>query len=282
MQLCRFAFLRRAFAQSPLIAASVSALAAALFASGYLSQREEMIMRVAEPVGVIAAARDIMAGEALDESKLKQIEVPRRYAEPGAIAAMNDAVARVAAVPIKAGSQLTRAVARLPRDGFGLAGLIPAGRRAFSIALPSSRSAAGLIRPGDSVDLLATFDLGSEASVRRTTIEVVSSAQVLAVNQRMTGAEEASGEGQSKSGLFSQSLPARSRQDEVMVTLAVNSAEAQALAFSQESAALAVALRPTGEESGEEHPQPTTISTIAGGNSELVLTRKGFREYKGR
>ncbi len=282
MQLSRFAFLKDAVSKKPVIVASLSALAAALFASGYLSQREAKLMKISEPVVVVAAASDIAAGESLGEGRLALAEIPRRFVEPGAIASMDEAGGRIAVVPIRAGSQITKSVARLPADGFGLAGIIPSGRRAFSVSLPAYSAASALIAPNDSVDVLATFDLGNEASIRRTTLQIVSGAQVLAVNRRMAGSPELTGEERTKTGIFSSAMPARRGSEDLAVTLSVTPAEAQSLAFAQESAALAIALRPTGEEEDANRTAPTTIHSIAGENAELVSPRKGFREYKGR
>lgn len=264
-----------------MIAAAVFAFAALLFASGYLSQREAAIMKVATPTPVAIASRDIAAGEALDDTKLAAAVIPRRFLEPNSISRIEDATGRAAIVPIRAGSQITSSIARLPVEGFGLASLIPAGKRAVSISVPASAAAGGLIRPNDLVDILATFDLGGDASARRTTLDIASAVPVLAVNQRMVAAAEAREDKGNKSGIFSMPSSANKNGQELTITLAVTQSQAQALAFAQESSALAVSLRPVGED-GEEKVQATTMSTIAGGNAELMIPRKGYREYKGR
>lgn len=282
MQLSQFAFLKDAFEKKPLVVAVISAVAAALFAFGFLSQRESGLMKVVEPISVVLANRDISAGEMIDETKLNLTNIPRRFAEPNAIVEIERASGRVAAIPIKANSQITSSIARYPSDGFGLAGLIPSGRRAFSISMPQASAASSLIRPNDSVDVIATFDFGNESAVRRSTIEIVSNAQVLAVNQKMAGAPDVVLEERTKVGLFSSAQVSRTNGDAALVTLAVTKADAQKLAFAQESGAMALALRPAGEDEDSVREAPTTITTLVGSNEQLLLPRKGFREYRGK
>jgi pilus assembly protein CpaB len=281
VQLNRSAFLRDLMMRRPMLVGAVAAIAAALFAMGFLSEREAELLRLAESSRVIAAARDLAVGERIDEESVTPIAVPRRFCAPGAIDDVHDAASRIAVVPIRAGTQLTSAVARVPNDAAGLAALIPAGRRAVSVRIGGSLGVAGLLHPNDAVDVLATFDLGSEASVRRSTLAVVAGVQVLAVDRRLAGAP-AEVRAAEVRGLFGNAMPQRPAGDGVDVTLAVTPAEAQALAFAAESGALALALRPRGEEEMKERPSPTTIATIAGGNEELIPMRRRFQEYRGR
>lgn len=277
----RFAFLGEIVSRRPVLIACLSGLAAALLAAGYLNQREREIMRVAEPVGVIAASRDVAAGEAIDEGMARTVKVPRRFVQPGAIAAMEDAAGRIAAVPIRAGAQITAANARRPSELRSVAGLIPAGRRAFAISSDDSSGIAGLVKPNDMVDVMATFDLGHESSVRRTTMTIVENVQVLAVGSEVADALPAPPE-KSKGRLFGGAPVAQMGSQRASVTLAASPAEAQVLAFAQASGALAIALRPFGDDAGAEKTSPTTIATITGGHDELMPMKRGYREYRGR
>ncbi|MFH0800021.1 MAG: Flp pilus assembly protein CpaB [Pseudomonadota bacterium] len=267
--------------QKPLLVACVSALAACLFAAGYLGSREASIMSVAEPVGVAVAARDIAAGEAIDENAIGMARVPRRFVQPAAFSSVSDAAGRVAVVPIRAGAHMTPANARRVGDARGLAAVIPAGRRAVAIPLDDAAGSSGIIKPYDVVDVMATFDLGQESSVRRTTLTIVEDVQVLAVGSEIADALPAPKSAAAKGGMFGGQamVPGRAQ---ATATLAVTPAEAQALAFARESGALTVALRAWGDDAGAERTPPTTIATITGGHDELVPMKKGYREYKGR
>lgn len=277
----RSAALKELMMRRPIAVAAFAAIAAMLLAAGYLSRRETSLLSQVEPVPVLIAAADIEAGAALDEEALTSATVPRRYQEPGALATIAEAAGRVAQVPIRTGMQITAALARRPSQLRGLSASIPPGRRAIAITLPRAAAGAGLIRPGDAVDVLATFDLGNEAAVRRTTLTLVPAATVLAVFGELIGGISTAESGQpQKAGLFS-ALPTPQR-DSIDITLAATPEEAQAIAYAQESGALVLALRPFGDEEGSGRPTATSISTISSGNGELMPLRRAYREYRGK
>ena len=267
--------------EKPAIAAAVSAVAALFFAISFLHEREEAIMQVNEPAKVAIAARDMAPGEAIDEGSIGISEVPQRFVQPAAFGSVREAAGRIAATPIRAGAHLTRANARRPSELHRLAGLLPIGRRAAVISIDDG-AAARFVRPDDLVDVMATLDLGSEASVRRTTLTIVSAAQVLAVGDDVADAlPEPPARSQSR-GIFNSSVEAPSRQIQGALALAVTPAEAQALAFAVASGKLSIAIRPMAEGEDADAVQPTTIATITGNRDDLVLMKRGFREYRGR
>lgn len=280
MSLIQFARIKHALSRRPIALAAAAAFVAMLFAAGYLKEREAELLHVAEPVGVVVAARDIARGEVVDEGNVASRAIPRRYVEPGAFENSDMAAGRIAFVPIRKGAQLTRATARRASRIAGLASLIPAGKRAFTIAIDDVAGVAGIIKPNDMVDVIATVDLGTEASVHRTTLAVVENVQVLAVGKELADALPAR-HVEEEQGIFSKRLPAIASREGMTATLAVTPAEAQVLAFVQESGAVALALRPFADESGEDTP-PTTIATITGSHEQLLPMKRGFREYRGR
>lgn len=281
MSQSRFACLKEMFLKRPLLCAAILAVAAAFMISAYLARQEAALMSVAEPLSVVVATRDVAAGEHLDSYNIGMKEIPRRFVQGGAIAEPNSARGRVALIPIRAGSQITASMARLPSAVAGLAGMVPAGRRAFSLGLGRSDSAGGLIRPNDSVDVIATFDLGGEQHARRTTFTIVRDAQVVAVGRDMARTPIESGASKEGKGLFGK-MPVRPSGDELIVTVAVTPEEVQELALAMSAGQLALSLLPFGEPEGGDEIMPTTISSIAQGNEKLMPFRKKFREYKGR
>jgi pilus assembly protein CpaB len=281
LSLQRFAFLKEAFVKKPLLVAAVAAVAAALFASGYLSRKEALLLAITKPVRIVAAGRDIAAGEFLDETMLVQEDVPLKFAEPNALGDLKSASGRITMIPVRAGSQITASIARLPSQEKGLSGVIPVGRRAFSVGLNQAEGVAGLLRPNDSVDVLATFDLGSEASVRRTTFTVVQDAQVLAVDKTLASDPEVPNKDASRGGIFAGAGQSKAGND-LMVTLAVSPSDAQKLAFAQSSGAISLALKSIVETGSTYESMPTTIGNIAGGDQGLLPFNKRFREYRGR
>ncbi|MFH1830381.1 MAG: Flp pilus assembly protein CpaB [Pseudomonadota bacterium] len=267
--------------KKPLLVAVVSAIAAALFASGYLSRKEAQLLSISQPVKVAVAGRDIEPGELLDKSMLSLMDVPRKFALPNAINDLTNASGRIAMVPIRSGSQISSATARLPALAKGLSGVVPIGRRAFSVGIDRASGVAGLLRPNDSVDVIATFDLGNEASVKRTTLTIVQDALVLAVGTRLAGAPEEDSTNRSKTGIFS-SARQNPLGNDLMVTLAVTPTESQKLAFAQSAGELSISLKSFAEVGSTYENEPTTIGNIAGEDESILPFKKSFREYRGR
>lgn len=264
----------------PLFVGIGAAAAAVLFATGYLGQREASIMRVAEPVAVVVAARDLASGEQIDEASIRVVHVPRRFVQPGAFAAVAEAAGRIAACPIRGGAHLTPSNARRPSEAHRLAALVPPGRRAVAVVIEDG--SAEIVRPDDVVDVLATFDLGSEASVRRTTLAVAAGLRVLAVGGDVVDALPPPPRSGGSAGIFGSALTAPASRAGGVVALAATPAEAQLLTFAQVSGHIGLALRPLAEEESGDRPPPTTIATVTGGHDELAPIKRNFREYRGR
>mgnify|MGYP001241941077 FL=1 len=264
-----------------IIFGAFSALAAVLFAFSYMSKKEAEVMRVVEPVPVAAAARDIRPGEMIDETLVLVARIPRKFAQPAAFSSTREVAGRVAAVAIKAGSHLTPANAVRSSARGGVAPLVASGMRAMPVSV-AEEAAVRILKPGDFVDVIATFDLGAESSVRRTTLTILENAQVLAVGGDVADVAPIPDAPVAKGGIFGGMGQRSAPRADAAVALEVTPQQAQALAFSQESGSLRLSVRPPFESTEGEKSAPTTISTITGGHGELVPARRGYREYKGR
>lgn len=279
----RFAFLGEIISKRPLLIACLAAVTAMLFAAGYLKEREAEILRVAEPVSAVIATRDIQAGELLDEGAITGKTIPLKFSEPGALGDIENASGRVAAVPIRKNAQVTAMNARLASEIKSVSPLIPAGKRAVSVALDDAGAMAGLLKPNDMVDVIATFDLGGESQVKRTTLAVAENVQVLAVGKDVADSVQRQAGKTGKSGIFGGGAPVLGPSGtQTVVTIAADPAEAQKILFAGQSGAVSLVLRPFGDDGTIEGTEPTTISTITGGHDGLIPFKKGYREYKGR
>lgn len=240
-------------------------------------------MRAADPVRIAVASRDIQTGEVIDDAMVMESDVPRKFAQPGAISSTEVAAGRVASIPIRSGSHLTAANARRISESRGVSGVIPPGKRAVSIILDDASGTAGLVMPNDVVDVMATFDLGSDASAKRTTVTVAEGMYVLAVGSEVADFQMQPEVTRTQSGsIFGGESPSISPRHQAIITLAATPYEAQALTFAKESATLGVSIRAKGDEDAGERVPPTTIATITGGHDELAPMKRGFREYRGR
>jgi Flp pilus assembly protein CpaB len=127
--------------------------AAFLLVRGYAARLEVLRPVTGDPVQVVVAARALERGTVLAGDDLATRGIPSAFAPPGAVRSTSDAVGRVLASGLAAGEPLTRS--RLTGTGAGpVAALVPSGLRAFPIA---AGIPPGAVRPGDLVDVLATF-----------------------------------------------------------------------------------------------------------------------------
>lgn len=282
MSKIQFARLGEIFSRRPLAIAVISGLLAVIFGAAYLKGREADVLKIAEPVDVVVARKNIEQGEMINMGLIEIVKVPRRFVQPGAFSGVNDAAGRVAFVPIPSGAHVTDAVARRVGDIGGLSALIPTGFRAYVLDVSLSGAAAKFIRPGDFVDVLASFDLGSDSQSRRTTMTVVENARVLAVGERIADAVLDARRPEKSKGLFGSPTSGNFSDARVSIAVAVLPMDAQTLAFVSASGTVSVALRPFGDDGGGSGTGPTTIGTITGGHEELMPSRKFYREYKGR
>jgi Flp pilus assembly protein CpaB len=133
---------RRLLALTLVLLAALSAVHAS--ASGRTSATS-----VDPGVEVVVAAHDLAAGAVLDSGSVKLVAVPRPVRPATAVPTLAAAVGRRVAGPVGAGELIT--TSRLV--GGNLTTGLPAGLIAVPVPLVDP-GAAGLIQPGDHVDLL--------------------------------------------------------------------------------------------------------------------------------
>jgi Flp pilus assembly protein CpaB len=142
----------------PLSSKIFAVLAAVLGASAFLLVRAErdryaaLSPAIGPPVTVILTRFPLPRGAVLSTADLETTRVPRAFAQPKALSSIDEAVGRVLSGDVAAGEQLTRT--RLVASEVGpLAGLVPEGMRAITIAAPIPDGLAS----GDRIDVLATY-----------------------------------------------------------------------------------------------------------------------------
>ena len=139
--------------------AMLCGIAAFIGSQRHLAERAAAVERRWEeryaPVKVLVAARDLPSGRVLRESDLARREMPSAFVPGGALPA--DAVARAV------GQQLVFALRRgdalvgshlAGREGPTLAARLQRGTRAVTVPVDEVSSQAGLVRPGDRIDLM--------------------------------------------------------------------------------------------------------------------------------
>ena len=122
------------------------------------SRGSETIAPQIVTVPIVVAAQDVPARTVLTPGMVMFANVPVDSMHPQSLTSFDQAVGQVIQYPLVAGEPILQSKLTTTDSGFGLAGAIPAGKRAMSVEVNDVRGSAGLINPGDEVDVLAAFN----------------------------------------------------------------------------------------------------------------------------
>jgi pilus assembly protein CpaB len=190
-------------------------------------------------VEVVMVKESLPAMSVVASRHLESRKAPRSTLPQGYISSTWEAVGRVLSVPVVEGQVLTRYCFVSEGTGTQLAAALPHGMRAVSVAIPVSSTMAGLLYPGCVVDILASFKLpGSERGRgQAVSTTLLHGIQVLAVDEISVVSkqddEEESAFGGRRSG----------RARSVIVTLMVDSRQAEALQLARDQGSISLAMR---------------------------------------
>jgi len=225
----------------PIIVAIVIGVVALLSIRSYVNKKEAEAEAKLKGERVVAARVDIAAGAEVTMEVIKAKEVPKQFIPPQAIqgaAEVKQILGRKTRVDIKAGQIILWSDLASEARG-GLAGIIPAGEGAFTIAVAKGVK-PGLIQPGDHVDVLGSFALpkgnqpaATVASWRQASdmvnVVLLQNVTVLAVGDVYSGTVRSSG-----------------ATGNAELTLSLTLAEAQLLMFATAHGELGAVLRKEG------------------------------------
>ncbi len=107
-------------------------------------------------VRVQAAARDLSAGTRLRKGDLRTVEVPEREQPRGLFADEKVLLDKTLLFPVSMNEPVTQNKLAAMGGAEGVAATIPQGKRAISVQVTDSTSAAGLILPRSHVDVVFT------------------------------------------------------------------------------------------------------------------------------
>lgn len=266
-----------------------TALFALLLVYSYIYKQEKELLSLSTPVKVVVAAKDLPEGTALDEAAVAVVEVPKKFVQPGAASAVTDVLDRVTSVPLLRGAQILEAMFR-PAGEEGVARKIPLDKRAYSIAVNEVTGVAGLVRPGDFVDVIVTAQTGSmqqgravaESSLARVLLQNV---LVLAANQTSTAGvgPRATPKQQAAGSLASGAEGGKGPELVRTLTLALSAEEVQKCALAQQIGALSVALRSSWQKPEAALPLANVTAQQVLGTEKTVLppSRPAWTEFRG-
>ncbi|MDD5477947.1 MAG: Flp pilus assembly protein CpaB [Candidatus Omnitrophica bacterium] len=258
--------LRRKF---PLIIAVVCGIAAIILLNLYLKSREGEIwdkMRQAEQKAqaakpkvtmgvVLVAKREIPVQTPITAEDLTFRQVPMEYIQPGAVTSLEQVIGQIASGPIGAEEQIL-STKLLPPGNIGktLSEITPEGKRAVTVSVDNLVSIAGLLKPGDYVDIFAlialpkkTISQTKEESDPRL-ISLFQGVQVLAMGNELVASKSKTKENAATAAQT--------------VTFALTPQEAVLLSFVQEHGKIKLALRSS---------QDTKVEAVAPADWDTLL-----------
>jgi pilus assembly protein CpaB len=263
----------------------------ATFAVRTWLERREVSPVAAEPVpvprkAVLVAAGDLAVGAFVQPDSVRwqdwpDVATPEAYLVRG----LGDEAQFVGAVvrqPLVAGQPITAANVVKPGERGFLAAVLEPGMRAISVPVDEAAGNAGLVFPGDRVDLILTQTLsadGDPAGSRRVSETVLENLRVIAMGRRLGGGEDGSGGQQARTA-----------------TLEASPEAAEKIALVAELGKLALSLRSLAQDPIADGPakgrgltwdadaspalrpenQPrSSLAVIRGDKLETVSTRRG-------
>jgi pilus assembly protein CpaB len=219
-----------------LIVAVLLAVGTGILTLRYLSsinQQAQTQTQAVESKRIIIANRDIAARVKITPEMLTAVNRPVNEVEPGALSDPKQAEGDIALINILANSTVTDTKVGRPAE-LGLTARLKPGMRAVTIPVDRVKAVAGLIAPGDKVDVMASVPRGA-GSVPHT-YAIIRDSTVLAVNEQLDTAGVADG-----------ASPAPDDTNPTLVTLAVTAQQAQLLTSADLNTTLRLALRSPNE-----------------------------------
>lgn len=233
-----------------LIIAIILGIAAAVGIRTYLKGREREFEQEHKLVGVLETRTSLEAGDALEAGMVRTRQVSAATLSGAEIPAneMDAYIGKEIKRNVGRGVQLrvSHFISREPRLA---SRRLAEGKRAITIAVDNTSGVAGLIKPGDHVNVHST---SVSTGQNPQTWTVLSDVSVLAVDDRLSDVSV---------GPYS-----RHKRGYSSLTLAVSPLEAQVLTFLKDNAELTFTLRPRTEV-GERQAVPTVdasnVQTLA-------------------
>ena len=201
-------------------------------------------------VNIVAATRDIPAGTRLSSGVLKSIVVAEKDIPRGAMTDQKLLLDRVLLFPVTSNEAITVPKLASLMGAEGVAAIIEPGKRAVSVQVNDSTSAAGLVTPRGHVDVLFTRPGSMQEAVTTTVLQDI---VVLSVG-RVTEAAPTTASGTA--------APAPSATQSRAVTLLVTPEQAEKLELAKNQGKISLSLRNPLDKSVNDELAPTTAINL--------------------
>jgi pilus assembly protein CpaB len=226
--------------------ALVCGLMAALAVFLFLKDQERKALGPPPPkVPVVVAKNDIPANAKLTQDMVVTQEVLAETRHPLAAQTLDEVVGKQTLYPVVKGEQML-----IPRLGerpkaTTLAGVVPAGKRAISLAATDVIGVGGLIQTGDRVDVLAVFENKDNNKAINIATIVIENIEVLAVAKDVGGVEPKE---TNPADLAAKKNPSAVNPNATStITVAVTPEDAQKLLLADRTGNMRLALRASGD-----------------------------------
>ncbi|MBC7543256.1 MAG: Flp pilus assembly protein CpaB [Candidatus Sericytochromatia bacterium] len=167
-----------------LIVALVCAGAASLLIVSYIRSSAGVLADQSKLLSVATVAKDVPARTMITKSMVTYTDVPALYVPANTATASDSIVGKVALSAMFAGETIHRKRLSDPNAETGLAVKIPIGHRAMAM----QNKLAGLVKPGDFVDVFATVTEKSSKQIQ--IVPVLQHSLVLAVGAKVNATDD--------------------------------------------------------------------------------------------
>lgn len=208
-----------------LILSVICGAAAAAAGYGFLVFKEKNLMAGMQPVKVLAAAGYIAANSEIEKKSVEFIEMPAKFVTKAHVMDYKQLDSKLTIVPFIKGEPILSN--KVSDRGSELNMSIPTGLRAMTVSVDEESGVGYMIKPGDNVDILLTFETAENQRLYTATATILQSVRVIGVGTNF------------KAGA--------SGGDYNSVTLALTPEEAELLTFSKDKGRINLALRPLGD-----------------------------------
>jgi len=203
---------------------------------------------------VVTAKTDIPPKTRITAEMVQEAQLPSEYIQGGAARELAQVVGVVTREAIVSGEQVLERRLLAAGKQAGFTGVIPAGKRALTVAVSEVTGVAGLLKAGDFVDAIVTFD--QQVAGDHVSQILLQNVLVLAVNRESEALQEPDAKKETSKDAVLMKL--------ATVTLALSPAEATRVTLAEEKGKLRFALRPFLPETGWAVQQPVTPTDIVG------------------
>lgn len=252
--------------------ALICSLVATYLAYAHLEELEARAMNPVEMGMVVVASTDIPKGTFISQDMVEKRPIPINAIASRAVQEIDQVLGKIAIADLTQGEQIIETRVGYRADVNTFVDRVSSELRAVTINVNEDSTFSGLLRPGDRVDIIGTFN--EYGSTERRAYTYISNVEVLAVGDEYR-LYTSSNTDKSQDSLFQFQPSSRART----VTLALTPEDAELIVLLEQHGYIKFALRspdavePVEEEHAEEelsHKVPEKIEVIRGTKFESV------------